>query len=455
MSASDDLRQRTLDRVWHPCTQMKDHEWLPMIPIASAEGAWLVGSDGKRYLDAVSSWWTNLFGHRHPLIVERIKQQLDTLDHVIFAGFTHEPAVRLAEKLCELTQLDRVFYADNGSAAIEVALKMSAHYWRNTGQPGKTRFIALTNSYHGETLGALAVGDTGLYRDAYAPLLMQPVFVTSPDCFERAPGTSWEDHTRRMFAHMELALERHAHETAAVIVEPLVQCAGGMRMYHPVYLTMLREACTRHGVHLIIDEIATGFGRTGLFWASDWAKVSPRSPAPVRGDFVCVSKGLTGGTLPLAAVLTTQAVYEAFYDDYGAYKAFLHSHSYTGNPIACAAALATLEVFESENWLGRNRDLGHLLWARVSELLSHPHVAEVRQQGMILAIELAKSPRQRIPYPASERRGLRVYQHALSKGVLLRPLGNVIYFMPPYVITTEEAALIARTAIEGIEIATR
>ena len=455
MNASSDLRQRTLDHVWHPCTQMKDHEWLPMIPIASAEGSWLTGTDGKRYLDAVSSWWTNIFGHRHPTIVQRIKEQLDTLDHVIFAGFTHEPAVKLAEKLCALTQLDRCFYADNGSSAVEVALKMSAHYWRNTGKPEKTRFISLSNGYHGETLGALAVGDTGLYRDSYSPLLMQPVFVPSPDCFDRAPGTSWEDHSRRMFAHMEFALEQHAKDTAAVIVEPLVQCAGGMRMYHPVYLTMLREACTRHGVHLIIDEIATGFGRTGMMWASDWAKVSSRSPQPVRGDFMCLSKGLTGGTLPLAAVMTTNAIYEAFYDDYASYKAFLHSHSYTGNPLACAAALATLEVFESENWLARNRELGHLMWMRVSELVSHPHVAEVRQQGLILAIELAKNPRKREAYPAHERRGLRVYQHALEKGVLLRPLGNVVYFMPPYVTTTDEVALMAKTAIDGIEIATR
>lgn len=457
----DNLVQRSLARVWHPCTQMKDHEWLPMIPIASAEGAWLTDTSGKRYLDAVSSWWTNIFGHRHPVIVERLKQQIDRLDHVIFAGFTHEPAVALAEKLCALTQLDRCFYADNGSSAVEVALKMSAHYWRNTGKPQKTRFIALTNSYHGETLGALSVGDTGLYRDAYAPLLMQPVFVQSPDCFERAPGTSWEDHTRRAFAHMEIALETHAHETAAVIVEPLVQCAGGMRMYHPIYLSLLREACNRHGVHLIMDEIAVGFGRTGHMWASDWATdlqsraTAKSEPKPVRGDFMCLSKGLTGGTLPLAAVMTTDTVYQAFYDDYSAYKAFLHSHSYTGNPLACAVALATLEVFESEDWLTRNRELGHLMWIRVSELLSHPHVAEVRQQGLILAIELARNPRRREPYPASERRGLRVYQHALERGVLLRPLGNVIYFMPPYVTSTEEVALMAKTAIEGIDIATR
>jgi adenosylmethionine-8-amino-7-oxononanoate aminotransferase len=455
MTSENDLVQRSLASVWHPCTQMKDHEWLPMVPIASAEGVWLTDTDGKRYLDAVSSWWTNLFGHRHPLIVQRLKEQLDTLDHVIFAGFTHEPAVKLAEKLCELTQLDRCFYADNGSSAVEAALKMSAHYWRNTGKPAKTRFIALSNGYHGETLGALAVGGTGLYRDAYTPLLMQPVFVQSPDCFERSPGSSWEDHSRRAFAHMEFALEQHAQETAAVIVEPLVQCAGGMRMYHPIYLTMLREACTRHGVHLIVDEIATGFGRTGMLWASDWAKTSRESMQPIRGDLMCLSKGLTGGTLPLAAVMTTHRIFEAFYDDYASYKAFLHSHSYTGNPLACAAALATIEVLESENWLARNREVGHLMWMRMSELLSHPHVAEVRQQGMILAVEMAKNPNKRQAYPAAERRGLRVYQHALQKGVLLRPLGNVIYLMPPYVIESKEVELMTRTAIDGINLATR
>lgn len=452
----DDLAQRSRATVWHPCTQMKDHESLPLLPIASAEGAWLTGTDGRRYLDAISSWWTNIFGHRHPLIVERIKQQLDTLDHVIFAGFTHEPAVRLAEKLCKLAPpgLTRCFYADNGSAAVEVALKMSAHYWRNIGAPGKTRFIALENSYHGETLGALAVGAPGIYRDAYEPLLMRPIHVPSPDCYERSPGESWESYSRRQFMHMERALERHAYETAAVIVEPLVQCAGGMRMYHPVYLQLLREACDRHGVHLIVDEIAVGFGRTGRMFASEW--VPPVVGAdgqrrPFAADFMCLSKGLTGGTLPLAAVLTTEQVYQAFYEDYNAGKAFLHSHSYTGNPLACAAALATLEVFESRDWMAHNRSSGHLMWMSVGELLRHPNVADVRQQGMILAIELVKSARKREPYPAAERRGLHVYRHGLERGVVLRPLGNVIYFMPPFVVTPEEIALMAATAIEGID----
>jgi len=442
-----DWAARSLARVWHPCTQMKDHESLPLVPIKSAEGVWLEDFEGKRYLDAVSSWWTNLFGHRHPLIVERLKQQLDRLDHVLLAGFTHEGAVTLAEKLCALAPkgLSHCFYSDNGSSAVEVALKMSFHYWRNAGQAGKTRFIALENSYHGETLGALAVGGPGMYRDAYQPLLLQPIHVPSPDCFTRTLGVSWEDHSRQQFVHMQVALERHAKEVCAVIVEPLVQCAGGMRMYHPVYLRMLREACDRHGVHLIADEIATGFGRTGRMFAMEWAGVSP--------DLMCLSKGLTGGTLPLAATLATEAIYQAFYADYSAGKAFLHSHSYTGNALACASALATLEIFGQQDWMLQNRNLGHLMWMNVAGLLKHPNVAEVRQQGMILAIELAQDARKRQPFPREQRRGLRVYRHGLEKGVLLRPLGDVIYFMPPYTIASEDVKLLAQTAIEGIELA--
>jgi adenosylmethionine-8-amino-7-oxononanoate aminotransferase len=450
--------QRSLAHVWHPCTQMQDHEWLPLVPIRSAQGVWLEDFEGQRYIDAVSSWWTNIFGHRHPHIVARLKQQLDLLDHVILAGFTHEPVVRLSEKLCAVAPpgLNRCFYADNGSSAVEVALKMSAHYWRNSGQPAKTRYIALNNGYHGETLGALGVSGGGMYRDAYAPLLMEPVYVRSPDCFERTPGESWEDHTRRRFRDMEEALERHSGTVAAVILEPLVQCAGGMRMYHPIYLRMLREACTRHGVHLIADEIAVGFGRTGRLFAWEWAfdPAAGKAAAGNSPDFLCLSKGLTAGTLPLSVVMTNGTVYQAFYGDYASGKAFLHSHSFTGNPLACTAALATLELFEQSDVPGQNRRLGQLMWGAMAELAGHRNVIDLRQQGMILAVELAKNPRRREAYPAAERRGLRVYQHGLKQGVLLRPLGNVVYLMPPYVITPEEIVTMCRTAIEGIDLAT-
>jgi adenosylmethionine---8-amino-7-oxononanoate aminotransferase len=445
---SSGLSARDLAVVWHPCTQMKDHESLPMIPIRRGVGAWLEDFDGKRYLDAVSSWWVNLFGHANPRINAALQDQLASLEHVIFAGFTHEPAVQLAERLVKLTPdgLNRCFFADNGSSAIEVAIKMSFHYWRNRGLVKKTRFVTLGNSYHGETLGALAVGNVQLYKSLYKPLLMDVLTAPSPDCYLREPGESWEAHSLRQFEHMERLLAARAHEVAAVIVEPLVQCAGGMRMYHAAYLTRLREACDRHGVHLIADEIAVGFGRTGTLFACEQAGISP--------DMLCLSKGLTGGYLPLSAVLTTDDVFAAFYDDYTKLNAFLHSHSYTGNPLACRAALATLDIFESDRTIERNKHKAAYLGRGALELLNHPHVAEVRQCGMIVAVELAKDKRARTPYAWQERRGLRIYRHSLRQGVLLRPIGDVVYFMPPYVVDEAEMDLMTRTAGEGIELAT-
>ena len=489
------LAARDLAVVWHPCTQMHDHETLPMLPIARAEGAWLYGHDGRRWLDAVSSWWTCLLGHRHPRIVAALKDQLDRLDHVMLAGFTHEPAIELAEELVriapkpgafpsmhavpppalreevpagrrrgsvvesamesvveramesvvESAPLTRVFYADNGSSAIEVALKLSFHYWRNLGRGERTRFIALTGGYHGETLGALSVTDVALYRNTYAPLLLEPIFAPSPDAYEAAPGESAVDCARRRLGELRAILERHAHETCAIIVEPLVQCAGGMRMHDASYLTGLRALCDEFDIHLIADEIAVGFGRTGTLFACEQGGIVP--------DFLCLSKGLTGGTMALSAVLTTARIYDAFYAEYSAGKAFLHSHSYTGNAIACRAALATLQVLREEPVLERNRVLAAHLAQRIAPLKDHPHVADVRQTGMIAAIELVKDKRTREPYPAAERRGLRVYRHGLQNEMLLRPLGNVVYFMPPYCITEEEIDRMVWVAVQGIECA--
>ena len=424
--------RRDLKHIWHPCTQMKDHEQLPLIPIRRGEGVWLEDFAGRRYLDAISSWWVNLFGHANPRINAAVRAQLAELEHVILAGFTHEPIIELTEALTALAPagLTRCFYADNGSAAVEVAVKMSFHYWRNLGRERKQRFVTLANSYHGETLGALAVGNVELYKSIYRPLLMDVITVPTPDCFEREPGESWEEHSRRKFAAMETALARDAEEIAAVIVEPLVQCAGGMRMYDPVYLKLLREACDRHGVHLIADEIAVGFGRTGTMFACEQAAIRP--------DFLCLSKGLTGGYLPLSVVMTTEPVYQAFYDEYTRLNAFLHSHSYTGNALACAAARASLQIFSEDRVLERNRELAAHLGERARRLETHPHVAEVRQRGMILALELVRDKARREPYPWQERRGLAVYRHGLERGVLLRPIGNVVYFMPPYVITDPE-----------------
>ncbi len=443
------LINRDLSVLWHPCTQMKDHEWLPLIPIKRGYGVWLEDFEGHRYLDAISSWWVNLFGHTNPRITGRINEQLNTLEHVILAGFSHEPAIALAEQLVDITPsgLSRCFFADNGSSAVEVAMKMSFHYWRNRGKKDKSRFVTLANSYHGETLGALAIGDVALYKETYQPLLMEVITAPSPDCYLREDGESCAEVAQRAIEEMENILAAQADSICAVIVEPLVQCAGAMRMYDPLYLKLLRQACDHYGVHLIADEIAVGFGRTGSLFACEQADISP--------DFMCLSKGLTSGYLPLSATLTRDEIYQAFYDEYENLTAFLHSHSFTGNPLGCSAALATLDIFRTDDVIGANRKLARKMARCTESLKDHPHVAEVRQTGMILAIELVQDKTRRTPYPWQERRGLRVYQHGLENGVLLRPLGNVVYFMPPYVISEEEIELMARVAIEGIEKATR
>jgi adenosylmethionine---8-amino-7-oxononanoate aminotransferase len=445
---NDGLVARDLKAVWHPCTQMKDHEDLPPIAIRRGSGVWLEDFDSKRYLDAISSWWVNLFGHANPVINAAVRGQLDQLEHVILAGFTHQPIVELSEALLKVVPagLTRCFYADNGSAAVEVAVKMSFHYWRNRGRRAKTRFVTLANSYHGETLGALAVGNVDLYKSIYKPLLMDVITAPSPDCYLRAPGQSWQDHSLAQFEHMDRILAEHADTIAAVIVEPLVQCAGNMRMYHPIYLQRLRAACDKYGVHLIADEIAVGFGRTGTLFACEQAGITP--------DFMCLSKGLTGGYLPLSVVVTGEEVYGAFYDDYQKMTAFLHSHSYTGNPLACAAAVATMGIFAADRVIENNRATAAYMGRKASQLLELAHVAEVRQYGMIVAVEYAKDRAQRTPYPWQERRNQRIYRHALSQGVLLRPIGNVVYFMPPYVIDEPAIDLMVRTARDGIELAT-
>jgi len=446
---NQDIVSRDLSVVWHPCTQMKDHESLPLIPVKRASGVYLEDFEGRQYLDAISSWWVNLFGHGNQIIGNAVKNQLDQLDHVLLAGFTHQPVVELSEKLVQITPpgLSRCFYADNGSSAVEVALKMSFHYWLNQGKPAKKSFVNLENSYHGETIGALSVGDVSLYKKTYSPLLLEVLTVPSPDSYLKDEGQTDREFAEQQFEKMEALLAACADEICAVIIEPMVQCAAGMRMYHPIYLAKLREACDRYQVHLIADEIAVGFGRTGTMFACEQANISP--------DFMCLSKGLTGGYLPLSVVLTTDSVYSAFYEDYEKMRAFLHSHSYTGNPLGCAAALATLEIFRQDDVINSNRKASQHMASLIEPLRSHPHVADVRQCGMIAAIELAKNVKTREAYPWQERRGLRVYQHALQRGVLLRPLGNVIYFMPPYVINEEQMEYMVSVASEGIALATR
>ncbi|MCC7041399.1 MAG: adenosylmethionine--8-amino-7-oxononanoate transaminase [Burkholderiales bacterium] len=411
---------RSRAAVWHPCTQMKVHETLPLVPIAHAQGAWLVDFDGHRYLDAVSSWWVNLFGHRHPRIDAAVRAQLDSLAHVMLAGFTHRPAVELSERLAALAPpgLGHAFYASDGASANEIALKMSFHAWRNRGHPDKRHFVSLAGSYHGETVGALAVTDVALFRDVYAPLLNVNARVPVPDARR---GVSVEAAAAALDAY----LGQHAATTAALIVEPLVQGASGMTMYDPRYLAQAREITARHGVHLIADEIMTGFGRTGTMFA--WEQANAAAP-----DFLCLSKGITGGYLPLSCVLTTDDVYAAFYADDTA-RGFLHSHSYTGNALACAAALAVLDLFRDEQTIVRNRERATTWRQALAPIAAHPRVRDFRQCGMIFAWEVAAAP------PDFARR---FFAEALAAELLLRPIGDTVYVMAPYIVTCDEMAML-------------
>jgi len=489
----DDLLSRTRAAVWHPCTQMKQLEAAPPLAIARGEGPWLIDTDGRRYLDAISSWWVNLFGHCNPRINAAITDQLGRIEHVMLAGATHAPVVELSERLARLTGLGHAFYASDGASATEIALKMSAHYWRNSGRPEKNGFISLQNGYHGETVGALSVTDIPLFKSTYAPLLRHTAQVPTPDARLAEAGQSAEAYALRCAAALEAHLAEHAATTAAFIVEPLVQGAAGMAMYHPAYLARSRELCDRYEVHLIADEIAVGFGRTGTMFACEQAAAyletdsdaetappsrprgsapaesgdsascrcgtmiasaqashPPPGPLPSRGegwgggecphnrasrvaDFICLSKGITGGYLPLSAVLTTDHIYDAFYGDETA-RGFLHSHSYTGNPLACRAALAVLDIFEQDQVIVTNRTNAAIFTEMLAKVAAHPRVRQFRHLGMMWAFDVADS---------GAGFSTRFHQMALAQGVFIRPIGNTVYVMPPYVTSADEMRLLA------------
>jgi adenosylmethionine---8-amino-7-oxononanoate aminotransferase len=431
--ALSDLQKRDLNYVWHPCSQMKDYEEFPPIVITKGKGIYLYDENNKEYMDVVSSWWVNLFGHANERISKVLAEQAFQLEHTIFANFTHKPAIYLAEKLVKLTPdgLTKVFFADNGSSAIEIALKMSFQYHLQKGKANKKRFLALTDAYHGETLGALSVGGVELYNQIYQPLLLDTIRTQGPDCF-RCPFNNTPDKCDTpCISYVEEKLKLYHEEISAIIIEPLIQAAAGMKMYPPSYLKKLKNLCLQYDIHLIADEIAVGFGRTGTLFACEQAGISP--------DFMCLSKGLTGGYLPLSVVVTTDDVYDAFYDDYNSMKAFLHSHSYTGNPLACRVALEVLNIFEDDEYLNIIKEKSEYMKKVASETFTYQtYVGEYRQTGMVGAIELVKNKRTKEPFPSEERIGYKIYQLALEKGLLLRPLGNVLYFMPPYIITREE-----------------
>jgi adenosylmethionine---8-amino-7-oxononanoate aminotransferase len=418
---------RSLKSVWHPCTQMQHHETMPLVPISHGRGPWLYDADGRRYLDAISSWWVNLFGHANPRINAALREQLDLLEHAMLAGFTHEPVITLSEKLSARTDrvLGHCFYASDGASAVEIALKMSFHAWRNLGKGEKREFVCLKGSYHGETIGALAVTDVQLFRDAYGPMLQNVHVVESPDARAAEQGESAADVAHRAARKLEALFQERADHIAAIIVEPLVQCAAGMAMYDPAYLAEVRALCDRYQVHMIADEIAVGCGRTGTFFACEQASIWP--------DFVCLSKGISGGYLPLSLVMTRDAIYDAFYHSDTA-RGFLHSHSYTGNPLACKAALATLAIFEEDDVLNRNRTRAARLTAALNPLAEHPKVKNFRQRGMIWAFDAVTDD------PTFSRR---FFAAALEHELLLRPIGRTVYMMPPYILDDEEIDLLA------------
>ena len=441
----ENWESRDLEYIWHPAAQMKDYEELPPMVIERAKGVWLYDVHGKKYLDIISSWWCNLFGHCNPIINQAVKEQIDRLEHVIFANFSNEPAIRLAEELARIVPkgLAKFHFNDNGSSAVEAGLKMCFQYHLQTGHPERQKFMCLSEGYHGETIGALSVGSLDLYAQMYKPMMMENIHVEAPDCF-RCPYGEDRGHCQcECFEHAEKAFEAHGKETAAIIVEPLLQGSAGMRVYPPLYLKKLRKFCDETGVLLIADEIATGFGRTGRMFACDHAGIAP--------DVMTISKGLTGGYLPMSVTVTTQAIYDAFYADYSEGKAFVHSHTYAGNPLASAAALAVQRIFRTQPIFENASVNAKWLTARMeAELLPHPNVGEIRHIGLIHAFELVADKKTKAPLPAAKRTGYEIYRRALAHGLLLRPIGDVLYFNPPLNITQPEldtALNLAKTAL--------
>ena len=438
-----DWQKEDLKYIWHPCSQMKDYETLPPIVIEKAEGINLYDTNGKCYKDIISSWWCNLLGHCNPRINNAVKKQIDTLEHVIFANFTHKTVIQLCQELSKVLPkgLCKFNFADNGSSSIEMALKMSFQYHFQTENQQKKRFMALTDAYHGETLAALAVGGVDLYTELYKPIIMDVIRIQAPDCFRCPWGKCRDNCDCACFEHAEKQFERFGHETAAIIVEPLLQGSAGMKIYPALYLKKLRKLCDKYNVHLIADEIATGYGRTGKMFACDHAEISP--------DIMCLSKGLTGGYMPMAIAITTQKIYDAFYDDYLKGKAFMHSHTYAGNPLACSAALEVLKILNEEKIIEKANKKAHYFNKIIREkFLPLKNVGEVRSIGLINAIELVKDKETKTPLDSSKRTGYQIYKKALEKGVLLRPLGDVIYFNPPLIIEKEDMDFVTDIALE-------
>ena len=443
-----ELQQRDLAHIWHPCSQMKDYETLPPIIVDHGKGSYLYAADGTAYLDIISSWWCNLLGHCNPKINAAITKQLESLEHVIFVNFTHEPAIKLCEELVKVLPegLNKFNFADNGSSSVEIALKIAFQYQLQTEHPEKQRFMCLSEGYHGETIGALSVGSMDLFAQMYKPMMMNNIHVQAPDCY-RCPFNKDREHCQcECFKFAEEEFAKHAKETAAIIVEPIVQGCAGMRIYPALYLQKLRKLCDEYGVLLIADEIATGFGRTGKMFACNHAGITP--------DIMCISKALTGGYLPMAIVCTTDKIYDAFYDDYNKGKQFMHSHTYAGNPIGCATALAVLNIMKEENILENAAQKAKYFHAALDATFGkHKNIGEIRHIGLINAMELVTDKEHKTGFDGNLRIGYEIYKKALTHGLLLRPLGNVIYFNPALNIAKEDmdkAVALAKQSIDEV-----
>ncbi|ACV64993.1 adenosylmethionine-8-amino-7-oxononanoateaminotr ansferase [Desulfofarcimen acetoxidans DSM 771] len=441
-----DYVKKDLEYIWHPCSQMKDYEKLPPIIIDHAKGVYLYDIMGNRYMDVISSWWCNLLGHCNERINEAVKEQVDRLEHVIFANFSHVPAIELCDRLSQIVPkgLTKFFFTDNGSSAIEAAMKMSFQYHYQTGNPQKKRFMALNAAYHGETLGALSVGGVDLYTEIYKPMLLDIIRIDGPDCYRCCYGKSCKECNAECSKDAEKAFAGYGNESCALLVEPLVQAAAGMKIYPPVYLKKLRKLCDEYNVHLIADEIATGYGRTGKMFACEHAEISP--------DIMCLSKGLTGGYMPMALTVATDKIYDAFYADYNEGKAFMHSHTYCGNPLACSAAVEVLRILEDEEIIQKASGQAEYFNNLVREKIwGCPYVGDIRNIGLINAIELVKNKETKEPFDSKCRYGYQIYKRALKNGLLLRPLGDVLYFNPPLIINREEMDCAVNVCAEAIK----
>jgi adenosylmethionine-8-amino-7-oxononanoate aminotransferase len=425
--------------VWHPFTQMKDYAERDHLLIDRAEGIFLYDVDGNRYYDTNSSWWVNIHGHGHPRIRKAMADQMAIADHVMFSGVTHRPGIELAERLVQITPdgLNKVFYSDNGSTAVEVALKMSFQYWQQTGRKDKIKFMYMQNSYHGDTLGAVSVGGVELYHSLFKPLLFNGYQVPSPNIHE------WPDQSpegakacvQHAIDSVRQILQADSASIAAIIVEPMIQAAGGMIIYPADYLVAVRALCDEFSIHMIADEVAVGFGRTGVMFACEHARISP--------DILCLSKGLTAGVIPLAATLCTDEIYMAFYDDYSALKTFFHGHSFTGNPVAAAVALESLNMFHDQSVICHVQETAGYLKLMMERFDASPHLDNIRQLGMVAAMDLFADKTKRIRFPAEQRMGMQVYYEGLQQGLMLRPLGDTVYYWLPLCTTPEQIKDIA------------